>query len=266
MLHRHDEQHGLIVITQPAHAHVSGQLARAWGNAFVGEFSPREEVCLAAELHDIGWLAWEASPTLNSETGTPHSFLDLPTKAHIDIWSGAARTMLVLNRYAALLVSLHGTGLYARYGAKRDSQPQQVRDIVQRFMDDLRLLQQELIEELLCDAWYAPFADERIIDRNRRLLAAWDVMSLNICMGIREPHIIAHVPSVDGETTITMQPLDTRPDHVAVHPWPFRDSSVSVRFDGRVLKERFTDEAHMRMALDQAAWLSLTATLEPMRD
>ena len=55
MLHRADPD-GPIVITQPAHAWVSGQLAQAWGNESFGEFAPREEVCLAAEQHDIGWL------------------------------------------------------------------------------------------------------------------------------------------------------------------------------------------------------------------
>ena len=58
MLHRADPD-GPIVITQPAHAWVSGQLAQAWGNEPFGDFAPREEVCLAAEQHDIGWLVWE---------------------------------------------------------------------------------------------------------------------------------------------------------------------------------------------------------------
>ena len=52
MLHREDER-GLIIIGQPAHAWVSGQLARAWGNDGFGRFAPWEEVCLAAEQHDV---------------------------------------------------------------------------------------------------------------------------------------------------------------------------------------------------------------------
>ena len=68
MMHRPDKQ-GLIVITQPAHAWVSGQLARSWGNETFGHFEPPEEVCLAAEQHDIGFLEWEQSPALNRKTG-----------------------------------------------------------------------------------------------------------------------------------------------------------------------------------------------------
>ena len=51
---------GVLCIGQPAHAWVSGQLARAWGNERFGAFAPREEVCLAAAQHDLGMAAWDA--------------------------------------------------------------------------------------------------------------------------------------------------------------------------------------------------------------
>ena len=41
------------------HAWVSGQLARAWGNAEFGSVAPYEEVCLAAEQHDVGMAEWD---------------------------------------------------------------------------------------------------------------------------------------------------------------------------------------------------------------
>ena len=54
MLHRPSSA-GTIVVGQPAHAWLSGQIARAWADPF----EPREEVCLAADQHDIAWTAWE---------------------------------------------------------------------------------------------------------------------------------------------------------------------------------------------------------------
>ena len=51
-----------LVIGQPAHAWVSGQLARAWGNAAFPAPSPREPVCLAAEQHDVGWQDADLAP------------------------------------------------------------------------------------------------------------------------------------------------------------------------------------------------------------
>ena len=60
-----DDSRGAIVIGQPSHAWISGQLARCWGNERFGAVEPFEEVCLAAEQHDIGMAMWdlELSPT-----------------------------------------------------------------------------------------------------------------------------------------------------------------------------------------------------------
>src|SRR5262249_61842355 len=76
----------LIAVGQPAHAWVSGQLARAWGNARFGELEPRAEVCLAAEQHDLGMATWERRPTLNPKTGLPRSFMELTLDEHLEIW------------------------------------------------------------------------------------------------------------------------------------------------------------------------------------
>src|SRR3954463_1738657 len=111
MLHREDET-GVVLIGQPAHAWVSAPLARAWGNDRFGGFEPWEEVCLAAEQHDIGMAAWDAAPELNHVTGLPYSFRELPRRTHLALWSSAANLVLPQSRYAALLVSLHGAGLY----------------------------------------------------------------------------------------------------------------------------------------------------------
>ena len=62
---------GKIAITQPMHAWVSGQLARAWGNDSFGDVVPFEEVCLGAELHERPPYYLEQAPTLNPQTGLP---------------------------------------------------------------------------------------------------------------------------------------------------------------------------------------------------
>jgi hypothetical protein len=49
-----DHPQGKVAVAQPAHAWISGQLARAWGNERFGAVEPLSEVCLAAEQHDVG--------------------------------------------------------------------------------------------------------------------------------------------------------------------------------------------------------------------
>jgi hypothetical protein len=64
------EKRGRIAITQPTHAWLSGQLARAWGNERFGEVAPWEEVCLGAEQHDAGHIVWEPGPHAQSSDGS----------------------------------------------------------------------------------------------------------------------------------------------------------------------------------------------------
>src|SRR5581483_9426650 len=111
MLLREDDR-GVLAIGQPSHAWISAQLARAWGNAAFGDVHPYEEVCLAAEQHDIGMAGWDLEPSLNPQTQLPHSFIQMPLGVHIGLWGAAARRLLRQSRYAALLTSMHGVRLY----------------------------------------------------------------------------------------------------------------------------------------------------------
>jgi hypothetical protein len=263
MLHR-EEPDGLVVITQPAHAWVSAQLARAWGNDQFGAVVPWEEVCLGAEQHDIGWTAWEAAPTLNPATGRPHRFLQLPRQTHLAIWSSAAALASTQSRYAALLVSLHGAGLYERHDATNDA-PEDVR-AVRAFLDDAHAFQEATLATLRADPHYAPYATPAIMARNRRLVGVWDHLSLALCMGLRHERTVGNVPTAGGVTTLTLAPIDGDPTRVTVTPWPFRQASVTLTGEGRRLPETFTDEATMRAALARAPWVTLTMRLSPVGD
>ena len=97
---------GVICIGQPAHAWVSGQLAARW------DPKPSEEVCLAAEQHDAGMADWDAAPELNPETGLPQSFMEMAARHASAAVGHAPQRVLPQSRYAAVLVSMHGSALY----------------------------------------------------------------------------------------------------------------------------------------------------------
>jgi hypothetical protein len=99
----------VIAIGQASHAWVSGQLARVWNP----RPEPYEAVCLAAEQHDVGMAQWDLLPTLNPATGLPTTFIELDLDTHVRLWSAAPARLLTQSRYAAVLVSLHGSRLYA---------------------------------------------------------------------------------------------------------------------------------------------------------
>ena len=72
---------GVLAISQPAHAWISGQLLRAWAEPL------GEPLLLGAEQHDLGWFDWEAAPTFDPETGRPHLFRHVGAATHAPIWT-----------------------------------------------------------------------------------------------------------------------------------------------------------------------------------
>lgn len=260
MLHRRTDK-GMIVISQPAHAWVSGELARAWGNEVFGDLAPKAELCLAAEMHDIGFLDWEQSPTLNLKTGWPHSFLDLPTKLHLEIWAKGIRQMTQYGRYAALLVSMHFAALAQRH---RVLHPPEEAQLVKDFLDEQRANQQTLMTFLRNDPQYASASTEKALARNRELLSFWDWMSLLLCMGVGETQLLSDVPSANGKLDITLTSLKQgESSRVRLSPWPFHGDSLRFICEGRRLVKTFTDEGAMREALTIALPRTLQINLVP---
>jgi hypothetical protein len=260
MLHRLSEE-GLICITQPNHAWVSGQLAQAWGNEEFGQFAPRQEVCLGAQQHDIGWLKWEQLPTLNPQTGYPRKFSEMSIQVHVDMWSKAKQQALPLGRYATLLISMHGSGLYERHKGWQNS-PESTQ-IVQNFLEQEHSFQQQLTASLKHDPYYAPYLTAENLDRNRKLVVVWDALSLLVCQGFTGEQQVSRVPTADGETTLKLTHIDDSPDQIKISPWPFGTSQVKLVYEGRLLRQTFTDEAAMREALQSDCWVTLRTTLQP---
>src|SRR5580658_1711782 len=104
------EPSGVLAISQPTHAWISGQILRAWDEALC------KPLLLAAEQHDIGWLDWETAPTFNSQTGRPHLFREIGAAVHSPMWrQGVERALGAWGTHVALLVSRHGGIIYRRF-------------------------------------------------------------------------------------------------------------------------------------------------------
>jgi hypothetical protein len=147
-----DHPDGKVAVAQPAHAWISGQLARAWRDVH-----PREEVCLAAEQHDIPWIEWERDPSYDPQTGHPYTFMSLDMPAKLAMWRTGPDALLSQSRYAALLVSMHGSRLYKDLG--RGAVEAQIRATLD--------------------------ASDEEIERNHRLIWTWDSMSLALLLDWR---------------------------------------------------------------------------------
>jgi hypothetical protein len=268
MLFRHGNG-DVIAISQPSHAWLSGQLARAWGNEKFAAPSPYEEVCLAAEQHDLAWLAWESAPTLNLATGLPHEFREINVKIRIALWRRGIGLALGFGQYPALLISLHAHTIHAAFArstASPTSGPaaedhQNMRD----FLDEQQDFRRDLLKALSARPRYHAYSTPEACERNRLLIFAVDRMSLMICWGIRGETIIPDVP-VDEHATINLR-LRSRTgefDDLIVDPWPFTTDRCKVICEGCRIADRFDDETMMRSALnDPAARVTIEAELRP---
>jgi hypothetical protein len=252
MLIRPDDDGSVLLITQNAHAWVSGQLARAW-NSEDGGIEPHEEVMLAAEQHDIGWMIWEASPSLNKETGLPHGFRELPRRSHLQIWGRARRYSMVFGRYPALLISMHGTGLFERFGPGEDA-PASERALVENFLSRERVAQQRLIENLAEDPRYEELVQAEILEANSNLIRIWDGLSLAICGGIDD------AGATVGEYSLSPGSFARE---IAIDPWPFSSDELTVFAEARRLTDRYERQPAMRTALASAEQLALEFHLVP---
>ena len=89
---------------------------------------------------------WDLAPTLNRETGLPHSFMEMPLDVHLELWSAAAGRLARQSAYSALLVSMHGTALYEMRDLDR-MEPSEA-DKVRSFFAERRAEQDALLGAL----------------------------------------------------------------------------------------------------------------------
>ena len=257
MLLRHDGNQ-VICITQPAHSRVSGQFARAWGNSHFHKIP--EEVCLAAELHDLGFLEWEQSPTLNPETGWPHTFMDLPNDAHLALWSTGVEQLRLIQEYAALLASLHYTWLAEKHPVLA---PLSERRLQENFVRKQIAIQADLLAVLRKQTVFGPLCGDEPLASYRRCIAVWDWMSLVLGMGADQEKVFVGVPGLSGLVDIKIIPCRQPNEPIRIVPWPFAVEKMRVVFPGRRLGHPYQDQAAMRQDLAAASVEYVVVELAP---
>jgi hypothetical protein len=255
-------EQGALCIPQSQHAAICGQMAAAWGNEQFTIEGPWTEVCLAAACHDDGMDDFDAAPELDAETGLPRDFMRMPLEPWLECWHRGPELAAARGPYVGLLVSMHGTHLL---GYRRFDDDPEGRAAADAYLAEQRAFRERLLAELDNDVAYADHAKPMALERNRKLLAVWDAMSLAICVP-RLPQEIGGVPVDGGEAVVTMRGAEPDTDPVVtVDPWPFTADRLVVNAEGRRLDRRFESEAEMREALAAAEVRQLRLTFVPAR-
>jgi hypothetical protein len=173
---------------------------------------------------------------------------------HLGIWSTAPQRLLAQSRYAAVLVSMHGSRLYRRRNLE-ELDPEQA-EAVRSYLRAQQRFREPLIASLEHDhpggAWVKP----PLLARNSQLVWIWDFFSLAICLDWA-PRTAREAPGADGPVDIELSP-GPRPRSAAVAPWPFGERGpLTVRCDARRLEGRYESERELHLALANAPWKQL---------
>ena len=195
----------------------------------------------------------------NADTGLPHSFTEMPLDVHLNLWSHGPRRLLTQSRYAALLVSMHGTRLYEM--RELSALPSNQADAIRSFFSAQREFQQQLQSSLRADPTTSGAAAPATVARNSQLLWTWDFLSLAICLDWA-PCTAREVPTADEPADVELT-MDVEPLTLRVGPWPFAAAAVTVRAEGRRLAGRFDDEEALAAALERAPWETVDFALRP---
>ncbi len=229
MMFRHEETRTLA-ISQPAHAWLSGQLLRRFAEPLP------ETLLLAAELHDLGLLDWEISPSFDLAAGRPPSFREVGAAIHAPMWTlGVERALAAWGPEIALMISRHGGRIYRRFGLPHAAPA------------DAAAIHGYLAAQAPREAEWAAACglDPDELERRSMLIAFADALSLALCGSLRAP---AELELPGGSVRLT----EAGPWDFRLSPWPFRDAAFTLEGEGRPLPEggRFADEAAMR------AWIA----------
>jgi hypothetical protein len=213
---------GVLTISQPTHAWISGQLLRAWAEPL------GEPLLLAVEQHDIGWLDWEAAPTFDPETGRPHLFRHVGAATHAPMWTrGVERALAAWGAHVALLISMHGALIYRRFTDRHRMSEA-----------DGRAADNYLATQASREATWmqALRLDPAAVKKESSLVAFANALSLALRGDLKAP------------TTL-------EPPAQKLAPWPFSVHALEVEGEARPLPPagRFSSEAAMR------SWLASPA-------
>jgi hypothetical protein len=228
------EPAGVLAISQPTHAWISGQILRAWDDGL------SKPLLLAAEQHDIGWLDWETAPSFNPQTGRPHLFREIGAAVHSPMWRrGVERALGAWGAHVALLVSRHGGVIYRRY-TDRHRISEADAAAAQTYLETQAPLEAEWAKMLGLEGG--------ALQKQTTLVALSDTLSLALCGELKTP-IELEAPKASGGTdTLTLTERPGHPFDFVLSPWPFRESLLTVEGEARPLPAtgRFPDEAAMR--------------------
>ena len=162
-----------LLVPQPAHAVLAGEIAAGLVSATLGELPP--EIVRAIQMHDTGWASSDAQQIQRLRSGGPQaakakpvSFVAIPPGEAAEAWTTSIDTIEGWSEIGAIIVSRHFTLL-----AEHDQAHHQ------RFLQTERLRQRKLESSSM--------ARGEDLQRWTAALGFCDLVSLYLVSGLSSP-------------------------------------------------------------------------------
>jgi hypothetical protein len=260
---------GYQFVTQPAHARLAGRFADHWDSEAFADPEPDAAVRIAAYEHDVGWWRYDRRPHLTD--GQPVDFREMDAATWTTFYDDGVDTVAAMDRYAGLLVSMHGSGLRRRRYGLSPSWPE-TPDPFRPFVERAERRQARLLDELRSEG------DERVSDadvrllstlhesgspdgegsrlwRHYKLLQAWDALSLAFCVTTSPPGYprIDGIPAADTGANAELSLEPTANGEYRLDPYPFDESPLRISVPTRAVgTHQFDDETELVRAFYRA--------------
>lgn len=291
-----------LLISQVDHAHLSGQLAAAWGAAPFTVLEGREQLLPAIYHHDDGWADWEKRPSVDADTGRPIDFLEMPLDAALAIWRSSILAASRHGPLAGYVVSGHFAQLLA--GSQRLQENAQLTEVVAQWWSP-----EEIAETARQDTARAALRSKLQHDRDMRGHLARTIASLSVseaktlgfldeqswlqCSWLGEMEEMHNRPlevraleqlqffdalslwfcmaerddpqvfEPPGGPEVTFSPEGA--DRLHVSPWPFREGHIQVEVAGRCVPRQHYRSAD-ELAQTRREEATLVWTLVPAKE
>jgi Protein of unknown function (DUF3891) len=240
---RMESETGWWLITHPDHARLAGAFSTHWGNDLFPPPEPRASVLYGIHVHDDGWTARDAHPSI-TRAGKPSAFShelvgkysafeEIDLADYLAVRESAVQQVEAVNPYAALLVCMHTYSLLTEHADRSTIAPAQL-PLLDVFLERQRRRQENLRAAIRTSSNFAPaHTAGAAILHNFHLLQATDNLSLLSCVAYLQPATLLHAfPTATGvPTQIAVTPV--APRHFRLAPYPFDEATFTCHIPGR---------------------------------
>lgn len=218
-----------VLISQLAHARLSGELCAAWNDDARSLPMSRDRFIETVRRHDDGWLVWEQRPEVAA--GVPRDFMEMPLDESIAIWRRSIAVAHTIDPAASVIVGSHFRSLcqgsVTKHEARQD-RPADQQYLAEDFVEEQDSLRAEFLATIKSSR---RGEQERSLDRGLRLLQLFDFASLWLCCSVPTEPTTMH--AADDEPLVFTPLEDGR---ITIAPWPFRPESLDLAVVGRQVR------------------------------